>query len=535
MLFDPTIYPYPSIRNTLFSSKGMVCTSTPQAAQAGLEILKQGGNAIDAAIATAACLTVVEPMANGIGGDAFAVVWTKGKLYGLNASGYSCKNLTLETLKKKGYIKMPHDGWDAVIVPGAPAGWAELSRAFGKLPFSRLFERASEYAEEGYPVAINVVRGWKGDYANFKKLSGDEYRGFFEEFTIDGRPPEVGEIFRNKNMARTLREIGETNAESFYRGRLAEEIVAYAKKTGGYMSEEDLGEYRPEWVDPISVNYRGYDIYEIPPNGQGIVALMALNLLKGFDMGDHRDRAEVYHRQIEALKLAFADATTYVTDPREMKVKVAEMLSDEYADERRKLITDTAVVPKAGRPCKSGTVYLCTADVEGNMVSFIQSNYDGFGSGVVVPGTGISLHNRGNNFTLDENHDNCYAPRKKPYHTIIPGFIMKDGKPVGPFGVMGAFMQPQGHVQVVCNMLDFHLNPQACLDAPRWQWMGDNEVEVEHSVQTHIIKELVKRGHKVRTNHDWSQMGRGQIIWRLDNGVYCGGTEPRTDSSIALW
>ena len=533
--FDPTVYPYPSRRYALFATKGMACTSTPQSAQVGLEILKKGGNAIDAAVAMAACQSVVEPVSNGIGSDAFALVWTKGKLYGLNASGWSPKALTADMLRAKGLTEMPIYGWDAITVPGAPAAWAALAERFGRLSLSELVEPASRYAEEGYPVALNVASGWQRHHHHFSTQQGEEFKPYFDEFTIDGRAPRAGEVFRNPYMANTLREIGATRAESFYRGALAEKIVAFAQRTNGYFSAEDFGEYYPEWVEPISVNYRGYDVCELPPNGHGITVLMALNLLKGFDLGSYRDCIDVYHKQIEAIKLAFSDAGAYVTDPRDMRVKVEELLSDAYADERRKLITDTACMPVAGDPRCGGTIYLCTADAEGNMVSYIQSNYRGFGSGVIVPGTGISLQDRGNNFSLDPKHDNVYAPRKRPYHTIIPGFLIKDGEAVGPFGVMGGFMQPQGHVQMVCNTIDFHLNPQASLDAPRWQWVGGRNIEVEHSMPTHLIQQLADRGHQVKAVYDWVSLGRGQILWRLATGGYCGGVEPRTDSSLALW
>ncbi|MEX2104408.1 MAG: gamma-glutamyltransferase family protein, partial [Bacilli bacterium] len=471
MSYDALHHPYPSRRNTVFSKKGMVATSQPLAAQAGLDILKKGGNAIDAAIATAACLTVVEPTSNGIGGDAFALIWTKGELHGINGSGPSPKSISIDAVKESGHDTIPKFGWIPVTVPGVPATWAELSKRFGRLPLSETLKPAIDYAENGYPLSPTLGKYWKSAYRIYKEnLKGEEFNSWFETFAPDGRAPEIGELWKSPGHAATLRSIAETNAESFYRGELAEKIDQFSKKYGGFLRKEDLAEYAPEWVKPIKVNYRGYDVWEIPPNGQGIVALMALNVLKGFEFSE-KDSVDTYHKQIEAIKLAFADGHKFITDSREMSVKVEELLSEGYAEQRRHLISDIAVQPEAGEPPKGGTVYLATADEEGNMVSFIQSNYMGFGSGLVVPGTGIGLQNRGHNFSLDPTHENRLEPGKKTYHTIIPGFLTKDDQAVGPFGVMGGFMQPQGHVQVVMNTIDFHLNPQAALDAPRWQWM----------------------------------------------------------------
>jgi gamma-glutamyltranspeptidase/glutathione hydrolase len=316
---------------------------------------------------------------------------------------------------------------------------------------------------------------------------------------------------------------------------LAEQIDQFSKQHGGFISAEDLAAYKPEWVQPIKVNYRGYDVWEIPPNGQGIVALMALNMLKGFDFNE-KESVETYHKQIEAMKLAFADGKKYVTDPEKMSVTAEQLLSEEFATARRSLIGETAITPEPGTPPSGGTVYLATADGEGNMVSFIQSNYMGFGSGVVVPGTGISLQNRGHDFSLDPSHENALEPGKKTYHTIIPGFLTKDNEAVGPFGVMGGYMQPQGHAQVIMNTIDFHLNPQAALDAPRWQWMEEKKVMVEPSFPNHIAQALARKGHAIQVALDGGAFGRGQIIWRnSETGVLVGGTESRTDGSIAAW
>ena len=534
MNFDPTLYRYPSRRNVLYAEKGMVATGSPLAAQAGAAILRAGGNAVDAAVAAAACLTVVEPTSNGVGGDAFALLWVKGKLHGLNASGPAPIKINAQALRDKGHTVVPKYGWEPVTVPGAPSAWAELSASFGRLPLERVLQPAVDYARYGYPVGVNVGKLWKQSYGIYREAIGEELsNNWYEMFSVCGRCPVIGEKWRCEALAQTLEEIAATYAESFYRGALAERIAAFSEQTGGYLSLDDLALYRPEWVEPISVNYRGYDVYEIPPNGHGVSALMALNIIRGFDFRE-RETAETYHRQIEAMKLAFTDAKKYVADPRSMRITAADLLSDAYAEERRRSIGKEAMVPAAGQPQGSGTVYIAAADGDGNMVSYIQSNYMGFGSGLVVPDTGISLHNRGNNFELGEGHDNVIAPGKKPYHTIIPGFLAKDGKAVGPFGVMGGFMQPQGHVQVVSNTVDFNMNPQECLDAPRWQWLGGRRIEVEPGVPGHIIQELARRGHEVSICVDSGHMGRGEIIWRAQNGVLCGGTEPRTDGTVAV-
>lgn len=535
MNFSAFHYPYPSRRNVVYGKKGMVATSQPLAAQAGLEILKKGGNAIDAAIAAAVCLTVVEPTSNGIGGDAFALVWTDGKLHGLNASGPAPQGISADAVRRGGNKEMPRYGLIPVTVPGAPAIWAELSARLGRLPLTEVFRPAIAYAGEGFPVSPNVAKLWSMAYKNYKlNLPGEEFKPWFQTFAPQGRAPLAGEIWRSPAQAKTLESIANTKGEAFYRGELAEKIEAFFKKYGGYLRRADLEKYKPEWVEPIKINYRGYDVWEIPPNGHGIVALMALNILKGFAFGGKEAEA-TYHQQIEAMKLAYVDGKKYVADPKSMSVTVEELLSDEYAAARRKLIGKEALQPEAGKPAAGGTVYLSAADGEGNMVSYIQSNYMGFGSGIVIPETGISLHNRGYNFNLDPAHDNCLAPGKKPYHTIIPGFLTKGDRAIGPFGVMGGFMQPQGHVQVVMNTIDFALNPQAALDAPRWQWLSGKTVEVEHQFPQHLAQSLVSRGHDLRYAADSINFGRGQIIWRNEDAILCGGTEPRADGAIAVW
>ncbi|WP_174614588.1 gamma-glutamyltransferase family protein [Virgibacillus ihumii] len=534
--FTNQAHPYPVNRNVSYASNGMVATSQPLASQAGLDILKKGGNAIDAAIATAACLTVVEPTSNGIGGDAFALVWTKGKLHGLNGSGRSPANISIDDVKNAGYGEMPKYGWMPVTVPGAPGAWAELSERFGKLPLSEVLQPAITYAEEGFPISPTLGKFWKKAYQNFSScLTEESFNYWFETFAPKGRAPKTGEIWSSLDHAETLRSIAETNAESFYRGELADRIVNFSKETGGYLTSEDLSEYKPEWVDPIKVNYRGYDVWEIPPNGQGIIALQALNILKGFTFTE-KESVDTYHKQMEAVKLAFADGQKHVTEESHMRYSANDILSDEYGDIRRNQIGEAALQPEAGEPSMSGTVYLAAADNEGNMVSFIQSNYMGFGSGLVVPGTGIALQNRGHGFSLDSSHVNALKGGKRTYHTIIPGFMTKGKDPVGPFGVMGGFMQPQGHVQVVMNMLDFDLNPQAALDAPRWQWMKDKKIEVENRFPHHIAQSLAEKGHEIQIQLEPNTFGRGQIILRdPDSGVLIGGTESRTDGAVACW
>lgn len=529
------IYRYSSRRNVVYAKKGMVATSQPMAAQAGLEILRAGGNAIDAAIAAAACLTVVEPTSNGIGGDNFALVWTKGELYGLNCSGKSPQLISIEKLKERGITEIPQHGWIPVTVPGAPAGWAALSQRFGKLTLEEILAPAIRYAIEGYALTPTVAKLWEKAYRSFKAaFKGGEFEHWFTTFAPKGRAPRAGEVWNSIDHAETLKRIAKTNAEDFYRGELADEIDSFSKAYNGYLRKEDLAAFEPEWVRPISINYRGYDVWEIPPNGHGIVALMALKLLSGYEFKD-RENVDTLHRQLEAMKLAFIDGQKYIADPRKMSVTIEQLLSEEYGAKRRELIGEEALIPTAGDPASGGTVYLAAADEEGNMVSMIQSNYMGFGSGLVVPGTGIALHNRGHNFSFDENHDNALEPCKKPYHTIIPGFLTKDNKAVGPFGVMGGFMQPQGHVQVIMNTIDFHMNPQEALDAYRWQWVGGKRIEIEPDFPNHLALQLAAKGHEILPQLHTTSMGRGQIIWRNEEGILCGGTEPRTDGTIAAW
>ena len=539
--FDPRSYAYPSRRNVVYARKAMACTSIPQGAQIGLDVMKAGGNAVDAAVAMAAAMPLLEPTSNGLGSDCFALVWVEAekKLYGLNASGVAPAALSAALVRELGHQTMPQAGWIPTMVPGAPAGWAELNRRFGTKPLPQLFAPAISAAREGVPVQVNLEPMWEEDarrIAAAMERDPSPHAYWWERFMKpDGTPYRAGDVFRWEEYAQTLEELAATGCESYYRGPLMEQIVAFSRATGGYFCEVDFRNYKPEWVEPISTDYKGYTVCEIPPNGHGITVLMALNLLKGLKLSDQKDCADTYHKILESIKLAFADTRTYVADPRYMRTRVEDLLSEEYAARRRALISEQALTPEAGDPSCGGTIYLCTADPQGNMVSFIQSNYTTFGAGVAIPGTGISLQNRGANFSLDEGSDNCLAGGKRSYHTIIPGFLMRDGEAVGPFGVMGAFMQPQGHVLVVVNTVDYHMNPQEALDAPRIQWTGGKHIQLEREVPAHIVQDLARRGHEVEIVNSNLHMGRGQIIWKTENGLYIGGTEPRCDGTVAAW
>ena len=539
--FDPRSYAYPSRRNVVYARKAMACTSIPQGAQIGLDVMKAGGNAVDAAVAMAAAMPLLEPTSNGLGSDCFALVWVEAekKLYGLNASGVAPAALSAALVRELGHQTMPQAGWIPTMVPGAPAGWAELNRRFGTKPLPQLFAPAISAAREGVPVQVNLEPMWEEDARRIAAAMERDpfphaywWEGFMKP---DGTPYRAGDVFRWEEYAQTLEELAATGCESYYRGPLMEQIVAFSRATGGYFCEDDFRNYKPEWVEPISTDYKGYTVCEIPPNGHGITVLMALNLLKGLKLSDQKDCADTYHKILESIKLAFADTRTYVADPRYMRTRVEDLLSEEYAARRRALISEQALTPEAGDPSCGGTIYLCTADPQGNMVSFIQSNYTTFGAGVAIPGTGISLQNRGANFSLDEGSDNCLAGGKRSYHTIIPGFLMRDGEAVGPFGVMGAFMQPQGHVLVVVNTVDYHMNPQEALDAPRIQWTGGKHIQLEREVPAHIAQDLARRGHVVEIVNSNLHMGRGQIIWKTEDGLYIGGTEPRCDGTVAAW
>ena len=535
--FDPLAYHYPSRRNLVYGCRGMVCTGNPLAAQAGLMALRKGGNAVDAAIAAASTLTVVEPTANGLGSDAFAILWYKGRLYGLNASGPAPMAASLDAVRETGADKMPETGVKSSVVPGAVGGWAALSERFGRLDLLENLDDAICYARDGFPVQPGVGGVWKASFDRYARIKPDfpELGSWFDCFAPDGRCLAPGDILRLPDHAKTLQAIGASGGEAFYRGEIARQIGAYYEKMGGFLREGDLNAYHPAWVEPLSTDYHGYTVCELPPNGHGITVLMALNILKG--LAPAGDGFIDLHRQIEAMKLAFVDAQKYVADPRFMRdVTPQALLSEEYAASRRALIGETALDPSPWTPVKGGTVYLCAADAEGNMISYIQSNYMGFGSGVVVPGTGVSMNDRAANFSLDPVSPNAFGPGKKPYHTIIPGFLLKDGQPAGPFGIMGGFMQPQAHLQFLLGSIDQRLNPQDALDKPRWMWTGGKTIEVEQSFDQALVGKLLRAGHKVVVQPTAGPFGRGEAIWRdADTGLYCGGCEMRTDGQVAVW
>ena len=527
--------PCPSRRSVALATGGMVATSQPLAAQAGLAALRDGGTAVDAALATAIALTVVEPTSNGIGSDAFAIVWDGEQLHGLNASGPAPRALSAEALRDAGHTVFPERGWTSVSIPGAVDAWGMLHERFGRMPFDALFADALRLADEGFPVSPVVSQLWCRAGPVFLGTGDPALAEWERVFTFGGRTPDAGEMWRSAGHAATLRRLADEGPRDFYEGALATRIAEHAEATGGMLDSDDLAAFHSEWVEPISVGYRDHEVWEIPPNGQGIAALQALGIIEGTAMHEApHASAESWHWQIETMKLAFADAYRYVADPRCADVPVSGMLDAGYLASRRRLIGERARDHGPGVPPSGGTVYLCTADRDGMMVSYIQSNYMGFGSGVVVPGTGVSLQNRAAGFTLEPGHRNEAAGGKRPRHTIIPGFLTRGGAPVGPFGVMGAEMQPQGHLQVVSSMVDHGLDAQGALDAPRWRVVPDG-VELEPEVGAGVVEGLRRRGHRVTVAPDRLDFGRGQIICRLDSGVYAGGTEPRTDGVVAAW
>jgi gamma-glutamyltranspeptidase/glutathione hydrolase len=521
---------YPSRRSPLFA-RNIVSTSHPLAAQAGLRMLHAGGNAVDAAIATAACMTVVEPCSNGLGSDAFCILWDGRELHGLNASGPAPAAWMPEFFK--GQV-MPRRGWGSVTVPGAVGAWAALSERFGKLPFADLLQPAIEIAERGYAVPP-IVQGKWAMAARLGEITSQP--GFAEAFLPQGRAPEVGELFRFADAARSLRLIADSRGEAFYRGEIAAALARFARETGGAMTEADLAAYRPEWVRPLAKDFAGHTLHEIPPNGQGIAAQMALGLLEHRGLAAHAvDSPEAQHLMIEAMKLAFADVYRFVAEPGAMSVRAAQLLDAGYLAERARLIDpDRAQVFGAGNPVKGGTIYLTAADESGLMVSFIQSNYMGFGSGLVLPGYGVSLQNRGHCFTLEGGHPNQVAPGKRPFHTIIPAFLTRDGAPIMSFGVMGGNMQPQGHLQTLVRMLCYGQNPQAACDAPRWRFNEGLSINIEPHMPAATIEGLRARGHQVGDIHDsYQDFGAGQFIWRLgEPGVegYVAASDPRRDGA----
>ncbi len=516
-------FPYASYRKPLLA-RNVVATSQPLAAQAGLRMLLKGGSAMDAALATAITLTVVEPVSNGLGSDAFAIVWDGKKLHGLNASGRSPAAWTTEFFKD--HKSMPQRGWNAVSVPGCVSAWVALSERFGKLPFADLFEPAIAYARDGYLVSPTIAKQWANQAAEMQA-----HPGFKEAFLPRGRAPLPGEKFSLPDQARTLESIAKSRGEAYYRGEIAHRIAAHAKEHGALMTAADFAAHTADWVEPLAQNYRGYTLHELPPNGQGIAALMALGILQHFDMASYPvDSADSVHLQIEAMKVAFADVYRHVSDPRTMQVRDAELLDPAYLAGRAKLIDlKRAQNFKHGTPPKGGTVYLTAADASGMMVSFIQSNFMGFGSGVVVPGTGVSLQNRAATFTLEPGHPNQVGGGKRPFQTIIPGFVSKDGKPVMSFGVMGGSMQPQGHAQVMVRLADYAQNPQACSDGPRYRVVEGLHVNVEPGFSRETLAELERRGHQiVELVQGYMDFGSAQMAYLLEDG-YLAASDPRRD------
>lgn len=513
------------------STRGIVATSQSLAAQAGISMLQQGGNAIDAAIATAAALNVVEPMSTGLGGDAFALVYlSKSKeLKALNACGRAPSGASLAAMQRLGYKSMPATGIHSVTVPGTLDGWCTLLETCGTMSLKEVLAPAIRLAEEGFPVT-EVISHWWQVHAEKLRQNASAVRTYLPK----GRAPEAGEIFQQPDLANTFKALARGGREVFYEGELADAIITCSEANGGFFTKQDLKDHKSTWVRPISIHYRGYDIYECPPNGQGLIVLLALNILKGFDLGSlGHNSAEYLHLLIEAIKLAFADGDQYIADPDFADIPLQGLLSRAYAEKRRRLISDRAIlVPAAGIPEDGDTIYLAVTDSEGNSVSFINSLYNAFGSGVVVEGTGICLQNRGTLFSLASGHRNCIAPHKRPYHTIIPGMVFKSGRLLYTFGVMGGFQQPQGHVQLLLNLIDFGMGVQTALDAPRFRYFPGRGCAFEPGIAAEVIADLKKRGHPIVTLDDpySQQFGGGQVIMvNPENGAYIAGSDPRKD------
>ncbi|MEO7114646.1 MAG: gamma-glutamyltransferase family protein [Caldimonas sp.] len=528
---------YPSTRVPVFA-RNIVSTSHPLGAQAGLRMIQQGGNAVDGAIAAAAVMTIVEPCSNGLGSDAFCILWDGKKLHGLNASGPAPATWSADYFRRKYGNEPtcpPMRGWDSATVPGAVGAWMALSERFGKLPFADLLAPAIEVAERGYAVPLIVQEKWAASAPLLRAMPG-----WAEAFLPHGRVPEVGERFAFPAAARALKAIAKTRGQAFYGGEIAEAAEAHARANGGTMTAKDFAAFKPEWVEPIGIDTFGHRLHEIPPNGQGIAALMALGILRHFDIESLPvDGADSQHLQIEAMKLAFADVYAHGADQRDgMRCSTDEMLDDGYLASRARLID-----PKraqrfgAGNPVKGGTIYLTAADEGGMMVSFIQSNYMGFGAGVVVPEWGVSMQNRGHGFHLDAASPNCVAPGKRPFHTIIPAFLTKDGRPQMSFGIMGGNMQPQAHLQTIVRMLGHRQQPQAACDAPRWRFNDGLAINVEATMDAKTIEGLVARGHEVEVIQDsYQDFGAGQFIWRLGDPAvdgYVAASDPRRDGQAA--
>jgi len=531
--------PYTSTRLPVFA-RNIVSTSHPLAAQAGLRILWQGGNAVDAAIAAAAVLTIVEPVSCGLGSDAFCILWDGQALHGLNASGRAPKAWTPSYFQNKygtDAMQPPKRGIDSVTVPGAVASWVAMSERFGKLPFADLMQSAIEIAERGYLLSVVVQEKWAAPVEELRAQPG-----FAEHFLPRGRAPHVGELFQFPAAARGLRAIANTKGQAFYGGEIAQALEAFSDAHGGSLKASDFAAYKADWVTPISQNYRGHTLHEIPPNGQGIAALITLGILGNFDLAALAlDGVDSQHLQIEAMKLAFADVYRYVADASSMEVTAQQMLDPSYLKQRAALIDmKKAQDFKAGNPAKGGTIYLTAADENGMMVSFIQSNYMGFGSGCVEPQFGVSLQNRGHAFAVRSgglNPANLVAPGKRPFHTIIPAFLTKDGQPVMSYGVMGANMQPQGHVQTLVRMLDYQQNPQTACDAPRWRYNEGLVINVESAMDPQTVKGLQALGHQMEViNDSYQDFGSGQFIWRMGDPKvqgYVAASDSRRDGLVA--
>jgi gamma-glutamyltranspeptidase/glutathione hydrolase len=526
-------------RSEVIAQNGMAATSHPLATQVAIDILKKGGSAVDAAIAANACLGLMEPVSNGIGGDLFAIVWDADdkKLHGLNASGRSPRSLTLDHFLENGYQSIPYYGPLPVSVPGCVDGWFELHDKFGKMPMKDILKPTIDYARNGFPMAELIAYYLKRSAPRYVK-----YPGFKEVFMPNGRTPSKGEVFRNPMLANTLQMIADGGRDAFYKGDIARTIAAYMNEQGGFLSYDDLSSHQSEWVEPVSTNYRGYDVWELPPNGQGIAALQILNILELYDVKSMGFGSEEYmHVLVEAKKLAFEDRAMYYADPAFNQLPVDRLISKEYAAERAKLIKPD----RAGRSYPAGklrngdTIYLTVADKDGNMVSLIQSNYLGIGSGMTPTGLGFVLQDRGNLFSLEKGHMNVYEPGKRPFHTIIPAFVTKDGKPFLSFGVMGGSMQPQGHAQVLVNIIDFGMNIQEAGDAPRINHAGSSQptggqmtnggrVQVESGFDYEVLRELEKKGHNVIVSVG-PFGGYQAIMWDDKNKVYYGASESRKD------
>ena len=518
--------PYPSNRSPVFA-KNMVATSQPLAVQAGINALKNGGNAVDAAIATAITLTVVEPTSNGIGSDAFAIVWDGRNLHGLNASGRAPAALDPE--KFRGLTQMPRLGWDAVTVPGAVSGWVELSQQFGKLPFAQLFKDAIHYASSGFLVGPKTAAVWKQAEYDYR-----DFESFTRTFMIAGRAPATGQLMRLPDHAASLKEIAASHGRAFYHGELARAMVQDSNRHHGVLSMEDLARHQCDWVGTIDTALYATSLHEIPPNGQGLMALIALGILNRLDIARYPlDSIDSVHLQIEAMRVAYAYIERHLADIEHMRVTPQDLLEDGFLRVRATEI-DPAIANPQPTAIGTGadTVYLTTADESGMMVSMIQSNYAGFGSGIVVPGTGISLQNRAAGFVLEEGHPNQVGGNKRPYHTIIPGFAMHNGKPEMSFGVMGAHMQAQGHLQMMLRVFVHGQNPQTASDAPRWYLHEDGRVSLEKGFDPAVADALRQRGHTIVIDSPESLFGGAQLIYRLQDG-YCGGSDHRKEGLVA--